>query len=207
MMSPIQLITPQGLRVIQQAPNGLATIELSTPANGSLPSPALRLSSDAPILIPILLAVQSQSNQTQRTIGGNSISSTNLSHLTSIQSSNRHHPQQNHIQSMTSAQLHKLLISSTNSSTSNGITTISSSGTTTGYSNGSSPIMTTTITPELARLPGGAELNILPAGTNGATALPLYRTTGHGGKLTFVNAISHGTGLTLKGECSSFFSM
>lgn len=65
--------------------------------------------------------------------------------------------------------------------------------------------MTTTITPELARLPGGAELNILPAGTNGATALPLYRTTGHGGKLTFVNAIStgNGTGLTLKGADTS----
>ncbi|XP_065087191.1 mucin-6 isoform X2 [Ochlerotatus camptorhynchus] len=180
-MSPIQLLTPQSLRVIQHAPNGLATIELSTPAN-----------------------VQPQSNQTQRTTGGNSISSTSLSHLTSSQSSIRH-PQQTHIQSMTGAQLHKLLISSTNSSTSNGITTISSSGTTTGYSNGSSPIMTTTITPELARLPGGAELNILPAGTNGATALPLYRTTGHGGKLTFVNAIStgNGSGLTLKGADTS----
>lgn len=181
-MSPIQLLTPQGLRVIQQAPNGLATIELSTPAN-----------------------VQPQSNQTQRTTGGNSISSSNLSHLTSSQPSSRHPQQQTHIQSMTGAQLHKLLISSTNSSTSNGITTISSAGTTTGYSNGSSPIMTTTITPELARLPGGAELNILPAGTNGATALPLYRTTGHGGKLTFVNAIStgNGTGLTLKGTDTS----
>lgn len=203
-MSPIQLLTPQGLRVIQQAPNGLATIELSTPANGSLPNPPTRFSSDASILIPILLAVQPQSNQTQRTTGGNSISSTNLSHLTSSQSSNRL-PHQTHIQTMTGAQLHKLLISSTNNSSTsnNGITTISTSGTTTGYSNGSSPIMTTTITPELARLPGGAELNILPAGTNGATALPLYRTTGHGGKLTFVNAIStgNGTGLTLKGEC------
>lgn len=36
-VSPIQLLTSQGLRVIQQAPNGLATIELST-ANGSLPT-------------------------------------------------------------------------------------------------------------------------------------------------------------------------
>lgn len=99
---------------------------------------------------------------------------------------------------MTGAQLHKLLISSSATGASNGISTTTS----TGYSNGGST-PTTTITPELARLPGGAELNILPAGTNGATALPLYRaTTGQGGKLTFLNAIStgSGTGLTLKGE-------
>ncbi|XP_035780500.1 serine-rich adhesin for platelets-like isoform X2 [Anopheles albimanus] len=31
--SPIQLLTQQGLRVIQQSPNGLATIELSAPSN------------------------------------------------------------------------------------------------------------------------------------------------------------------------------
>lgn len=103
---------------------------------------------------------------------------------------------------MTGAQLHKLLISSSAGagSGSNGSTVISTSSSA-GYSNGGSP--TATITPELARLPGGAELNILPAGTNGATALPLYRaTTGPGGKLTFVNAISTagGTGLTLNGE-------
>lgn len=195
-VSPIQLLTSQGLRVIQQAPNGLATIELSTAAN-----------------------VQPQSNQAQRTTGGNSFhssvsnSTNNPSHLTytttsqpllnqsSSSNNHHHHPPPTHIQTMTSAQLHKLLISSSTTS-SNGITTISSSG----YSNGSSPSTTATITPELARLPGGAELNILPAGTNGATALPLYRATpGPGGKLTFVNAIStgSGTGLTLKGTDSS----
>lgn len=196
-VSPIQLLTSQGLRVIQQAPNGLATIELST-AN-----------------------VQPQSNQAQRTTGGNSLhnssSSNNPSHLTSITTSqpsiqsssssnhthHHHHLQQpTHIQTMTGAQLHKLLISSSATGASNGISTTTS---TTGYSNGGST-PTTTITPELARLPGGAELNILPAGTNGATALPLYRaTTGQGGKLTFLNAIStgSGTGLTLKGTDSS----
>lgn len=193
-VSPIQLLTSPGLRVIQQAPNGLATIELSTAAN-----------------------VQPQSNQVQRTTGGNSFhnhsTNNNLSHLTSTISQPLHHstssnhnllPQTTNIQTMTSAQLHKLLISSSNGSSNNGITTISSTGSLGGYSNGSSP--TTTITPELARLPGGAELNILPAGTNGPTALPLYRATaGQGGKLTFVNAISTGggSGLTLKGTDNS----
>ncbi|XP_062563784.1 mucin-5AC-like isoform X6 [Armigeres subalbatus] len=191
-VSPIQLLTSPGLRVIQQAPNGLATIELSTAAN-----------------------VQPQSNQVQRTTGGSSFhsSTNNLSHLTSttsqpsnqsISSNHNHLPQPTNIHTMTNAQLHKLLMSSSTGSSNNGITTISSTGSLAGYSNGSSP--TTTITSELARLPGGAELNILPAGTNGATALPLYRaTTGQGGKLTFVNAIStgSGTGLTLKGTDNS----
>lgn len=191
-VSPIQLLTSPGLRVIQQAPNGLATIELSTAAN-----------------------VQPQSNQVQRTTGGSSLhsSTNNLSHLTtttsqpsnqSISSNHNHLPQPPNIHTMTNAQLHKLLMSSSTGSSNNGITTISSTGSLAGYSNGSSP--TTTITSELARLPGGAELNILPAGTNGATALPLYRaTTGQGGKLTFVNAIStgNGTGLTLKGTDNS----
>ncbi|XP_062533560.1 mucin-5AC-like isoform X6 [Armigeres subalbatus] len=191
-VSPIQLLTSPGLRVIQQAPNGLATIELSTAAN-----------------------VQPQSNQVQRTTGGSSFhsSTNNLSHLTtttsqpsnqSISSNHNHLPQPTNIHTMTNAQLHKLLMSSSTGSSNNGITTISSTGSLAGYSNGSSP--TTTITSELARLPGGAELNILPAGTNGATALPLYRaTTGQGGKLTFVNAIStgNGTGLTLKGTDNS----
>lgn len=59
-----------------------------------------------------------------------------------------------------------------------------------------SPVITSTIVnghgngaPELARLPGGAELNILPAGTNGST---LYRGNG---KLAIVN-----NGLTIKGN-------
>lgn len=51
--------------------------------------------------------------------------------------------------------------------------------------------VTTTVagTPELARLPGGAELNILPTGTNGAT---IYRGNG---KLAIVN-----NGITIKGK-------
>ncbi|XP_058825104.1 mucin-5AC isoform X2 [Topomyia yanbarensis] len=194
-VSPIQLLTSaQGLRVIQQSQNGLATIELSTPAN-----------------------VQSQSNQAQRTIGGNGSfngtnSSTNSLHLSSHpsnQSSQTTTHQQ--IQQMTGAQLHKLLLSSTNAHGLNGFTSSSNNtnnGTnivsSTAFSNG--PVSTTTITPELARLPGGAELNILPVGTNSATALPLYRTTGQPGKLAFVNAISasNGGGLTLKGtECTT----
>lgn len=188
-VSPIQLLTSaQGLRVIQQAPNGLATIELSTPTN-----------------------VQAQSSSAHRTTGGNGSSST--SHLTSHTPSSVHsssstlHPQHQHIQQVTSAQLHKLLISSSATGTTlNGLTTNSSSGisssTSGAYVNGAS---TTTITPELARLPGGAELNILPAGTNGATALPLYRTTGPSGKLAFVNAISAGnsTALTLKSDTTT----
>lgn len=182
-VSPIQLLTStQGLRVIQQAPNGLATIELSSPTN-----------------------VQSQPSQVHRTTGGNNgiISSAivphnhNHQHLPS-QTHQHHHQQQPHqqIQQVTGAQLHKLLLSSA------------------AVTNGT-PTTTTTIngggggtTPELARLPGGAELNILPAGSNGSTTtatLPLYRTTTVGGpqtqagKLTFVNAIANGNGLTLKG--------
>ncbi|XP_055635541.1 uncharacterized protein LOC129775188 isoform X2 [Toxorhynchites rutilus septentrionalis] len=198
MVSPIQLLTStQGLRVIQQAPNGLATIELSTPAN-----------------------VQPQASQAQRITGGNNnISSSNLSHLTSQSSSqsilsgshqhlqNHHsHQHHHHPQQVTGAQLHKLLLSSNTQNGmslngTNGSSIVSSS--TGGYINGSTTatavVSTTTITPEMARLPGGAELNILPAGTNGATALPLYRTTGQPGKLAFVNAIPGSNGLTLKG--------
>lgn len=196
-VSPIQLLTStQGLRVIQQAPNGLATIELSSPTN-----------------------VQSQPSQVHRTTGGNNgliVATSNSSsaaaatpahhlhhhqHLSSqtIQTHHHHHHQQ-----VTGAQLHKLLLS-------NGTTATTSP----------SP---NAVTPELARLPGGAELNILPASaaavvTAAATTtatLPLYRTTigpvqhqqqqiggiGIGGKqqLTFVNAIAgNGAGLTLKG--------
>lgn len=138
-----------------------------------------------------------------RTTGGNNgITSSaivphnhNHQHLPS--QTHQHHHQQPHqqIQQVTGAQLHKLLLSSA------------------AVTNGT-PTTTTTInggggtTPELARLPGGAELNILPAGSNGSTTtatLPLYRTTTVGGpqtqagKLTFVNAIANGNGLTLKG--------
>ncbi|XP_039451429.1 serine-rich adhesin for platelets isoform X1 [Culex pipiens pallens] len=178
-VSPIQLLTStQGLRVIQQAPNGLATIELSSPTN-----------------------VQSQPSQVHRTTGGNNgITSSaivphnhNHQHLPSQTHQHHHHQPHQQIQQVTGAQLHKLLLSSA------------------AVTNGT-PTTTTTInggtTPELARLPGGAELNILPAGSNGSTTtatLPLYRTTTVGGpqtqagKLTFVNAIANGNGLTLKG--------
>lgn len=63
------------------------------------------------------------------------------------------------------AQLHKLLVS------------------------GAPTSVTTTATPELARLPGGAELNILPTGTNSAT---IYRGNG---KLAIVN-----NGIAIKGK-------
>jgi hypothetical protein len=53
--------------------------------------------------------------------------------------------------------LHKLLISGTPTNGLVSTSTINTNGTT----------VTTSITPELARLPGGAELNILPA--NGST--------------------------------------
>lgn len=62
------------------------------------------------------------------------------------------------------AQLHKLLVSGAST-------------------NITSPVITSTIvnsnghTSELARLPGGAELNILPTGTNGTTAA-LYQRNG-----------------------------
>lgn len=71
------------------------------------------------------------------------------------------------------AQLHKLLVSGTTS-----MTTSSTHST-----------MVKTVAPELARLPGGAELNILPAGSNGAHTL--YRSQN---KLAIVS-----NGLTLKG--------
>lgn len=71
------------------------------------------------------------------------------------------------------AQLHKLLVNGTTS-----MTTSSTHST-----------MVQTMAPELARLPGGAELNILPAGSNGAHTL--YRSQN---KLAIVN-----NGLTLKG--------
>uniref|UniRef100_A0A1Q3FJM4 Max-binding protein MNT n=2 Tax=Culex tarsalis TaxID=7177 RepID=A0A1Q3FJM4_CULTA len=192
-VSPIQLLTStQGLRVIQQAPNGLATIELSSPTN-----------------------VQSQPSQVHRTTGGNNgiiAAATSINsnvpphqHLSSqtvhlhqsqqpaAAAHHHQHQQPQQIQQVTGAQLHKLLLSS---ATANGAATTSPSGT----------------TPELARLPGGAELNILPGSNGTATAtLPLYRTTVSGpqqqqtGKLTFVNAIAaaNGTGLTLKGTDTS----
>ncbi|GAB0088074.1 probable GPI-anchored adhesin-like protein PGA55 [Sergentomyia squamirostris] len=78
----------------------------------------------------------------------------------------------------TGAQLHKLLATGTGQ----GVATTMVS--TSGVSASTMPSMT----PELARLPGGAELNILPAGPNGT----IYR--GQSGKLAIMN-----NGITLKG--------
>ena len=61
-------------------------------------------------------------------------------------------------------------------------------------SGASTPVTPSSAAPELARLPGGAELNILPAGTNGAT---LYRGNG---KLAIVN-----NGMTIKGTSFLYF--
>lgn len=72
------------------------------------------------------------------------------------------------------AQLHKLLVNST------AAPTIITTG-----SNAS----------ELTRLPGGAELNILPAGINGT---PIYRGNG---KLTILN-----NGMTIKGKFYNLIS-
>ncbi|XP_059611594.1 uncharacterized protein LOC132258333 isoform X2 [Phlebotomus argentipes] len=70
------------------------------------------------------------------------------------------------------AQLHKLL----------------ATGQAPGVSTAAVSASVSSVTPELARLPGGAELNILPAGPNGA----IYR--GQSGKLIMNN------GITLKGS-------
>lgn len=123
-VSQLPLITSsQGhLRVIGQAPNGMATIELSNPnvQTRTLPS---------------------QGGQHQATIIPNGTNG--------------------------GAQLQKLLVSS----------------------NGTTAVTTTAMaTPELARLPGGAELNILPTGTNGT----FYRNNG---KLAIVN-----NQITIKGK-------
>lgn len=119
-VSPIPLLTSsQGLRVIGQAPNGIATIELSTPLGQQQARNALH------------------------------------NHAT--------------VCGANGPQLHKLLVSGTTS-----VVTQSS----------------TTVTPELARLPGGAELNILPNNSNGT----LYRSQ----KLAFVN-----NGITIKGDGTS----
>lgn len=98
------------------------------------------------------------------------------------QRNNNQQQQQLHYQSQqpqtTGAQLHKLLVNGTTGN----ITSVNSVLTAVA----SSSQMTT---PEMARLPGGAELNILPAGTNGTS---LYRSNG---KLTaIVN-----NGFTFKG--------
>jgi MAX-binding protein len=61
--------------------------------------------------------------------------------------------------SVSGQQLHKLLVSGT---------TTTANGSASHAGNGGGVVFTS----ELARLPGGAELNILPAGTNGAT---IYR--------------------------------
>lgn len=82
-----------------------------------------------------------------------------------------HHPNSS---AATGAQLHKLLVS--------GNTAIPAQSAS-NNNNASS---------ELARLPGGAELNILQAGSNGTANL--FR---NGGKLSLVN---NGNGFTFKGE-------
>ncbi|XP_055703142.1 uncharacterized protein LOC129801810 isoform X2 [Phlebotomus papatasi] len=76
------------------------------------------------------------------------------------------------------AQLHKLL--ATGQAPGATTTMVSTSGVSASVSS---------VTPELARLPGGAELNILPAGPNGT----IYR--GQSGKLAIMN-----NGITLKGS-------
>lgn len=115
-----------------------------------------------------------------RVIGTNGLATIELSTPTVQQSQNRN-PQQSPptttVTSPSGAQLHKLLVSGTTASGNNSAgnnSTVNHSG---------------NVASELARLPGGAELNILPAGTNGTTAL--YRGNG---KLAIVN-----NSITLKG--------
>jgi hypothetical protein len=87
--------------------------------------------------------------------------------------------------SVSGPQLHKLLVSGTttmaNGTSSHVVTGAQQLG------NGGGVVFTS----ELARLPGGAELNILPAGTNGATTT--YYRGGSG------LAILNNGGLSLKG--------
>lgn len=78
------------------------------------------------------------------------------------------------------AQLHKLLMGGASGGVGGGC-----------INHQTTPIVTTS-SGELSRLPGGAELNILPASTNG-----LYRNQ----KVAIVN-----NGLTLKGECFVYYS-
>lgn len=153
-VSQIPLLTSsQGqLRVIGQAPNGLATIELSN-SNREYNARG-----------PCVVALQS-------------ISYPNINHLYlllfEIAVQPRNIPNQGQHQATiipngtNGAQLQKLLVSSGPA----GVTS------------------TIAATSELARLPGGAELNILPSGTNGAT---IYRGNG---KLAIVN-----NGITIKGK-------
>lgn len=81
----------------------------------------------------------------------------------------------NHIQTANGAQLQKLLVNGTSAN----ITTANTVMTTS----------TNKITNEFPRLPGGAELNILPSATNGTTNL--YRTNG---KVAIIN-----NGFNIKG--------
>uniref|UniRef100_U5ESY6 Max-binding protein MNT n=1 Tax=Corethrella appendiculata TaxID=1370023 RepID=U5ESY6_9DIPT len=174
-VSPIQLLTSsQGLRVISQ-PNALATIELSSPANVS----------------------QSHSVQSLR---NSSNPSTTINAIHTNHHLQKHQPQQLTSTTVSGAQLQKLLISGGSGST---LTTSQTNGqhfSTSNNSNdlhttinGNGTLTTTTITSD-QRLPGGAELNILPAGTNGTTTA-LYR--GQSAKLAFLNS-GNNSGLTIK---------
>lgn len=149
------LASSQGLRVIGQAPNGLATIELSNPTSKYTIywlclSLQLQIFQFLFIYLWLIIFPVQQRNMSMSNLGP---------HQTATLVPN----------GANGAQLHKLLVS------------------------GAPPTaVTTTLATqqELARLPGGAELNILPTGTNGAT---IYR--GGNGKLAIVN-----NGLTIKGK-------
>lgn len=141
-VSPIPILTSQGLRVIGQSPNGLATIELSgSPMTSQHQQQQLQSH-----------LVSSRSGTVQVTSSGQVVSSSSSSSLAT-----------------NGAQLHKLLVSGTSATDTSSVTTVMSS--------------------DLARLPGGAELNILPANTNGSTTY--YRSQ----KLAIVN-----NGISLKGN-------
>lgn len=135
------------MRVIGQAQNGLATIELSSGGKCHL-SKFYYAQMVWFVLCFSLILVQRNHNTHQHATNG--------------------------------AQLHKLLVSGSNSTTNTVASTV----------NCAVAAVAAAGTPELARLPGGAELNILPAGTNGTTSI--YRS--NNGKVAIVN-----NGFTFKG--------
>lgn len=137
----------------------------------------------------------SQNGSSLRLVGANSLATIELSSGPSNQSSrcSGSFLSQSSLSSQNSAaaggggaQLHKLLMSAVSA---NGATGVGNGGAinTTISTNGSSSTYVSAA--EVGRLPGGAELNILPTATNGTASL--YRGNG---KLSIVN-----NGISLKG--------
>lgn len=171
--------------------NGLALGQMDKDSKLSLAGAPLQLSQvvGGGSLVVSPFMTSSPNGGSLRLVGPNSLATIELSSGPSSQSSSSSSSSSGRCangQSLSppnsgGAQLHKLLMSAVSAST------VAGGGSTNTITNGSSSSFVSAA--EVGRLPGGAELNILPTATNGTASL--YRGNG---KLSIVN-----NGISLKG--------